>query len=182
MCTQVDAFDYQVLHLTADFYTAYPDPPYKEILKKTQRSYNCLLIQSRYRYFICIPYRSEISHNYAYKFKNSQRSKKHKSGLDYTKLIIVSNTSYISSKDSIIDQDEYNETRKNIHKIKTEASEFIDAYIDHVTGKATLSSQEFKRRYRYSPLKYFHNELGIDAVSAEQEMLVEVAVTAENVL
>ena len=32
--------DYQILKLTDDFYNAYPDPPYREILKKKQRAYN----------------------------------------------------------------------------------------------------------------------------------------------
>ena len=47
--------DYQILKLTDVFYQAYPNPPYKEILKKNQRAYNCLLFQSHYDYFICIP-------------------------------------------------------------------------------------------------------------------------------
>lgn len=79
----VDSFDYQVLNLTQQFFNDYPDPPYKEIVRKNSRPYNCLLIQSHYGYFICIPYRSHINHKFAYKFKNSARSKKAKSGLDY---------------------------------------------------------------------------------------------------
>ena len=59
-------FDYQILRLTAEFYNAYPDPPYKEILKKAERPYNCLLLQTNYDYFICVPYRTEINHRYAY--------------------------------------------------------------------------------------------------------------------
>jgi len=64
--------DYQILKLTNAFYSAYPNPPYTEILKKNQRAYNCLLFQSHYDYFICIPYRSEITHKYAFikKIKN----------------------------------------------------------------------------------------------------------------
>ena len=64
--------DYQILKLTNAFYRAYPNPPYTEILKKDQRAYNCLLFQSHYDYFICIPYRSEITHKYAFikKIKN----------------------------------------------------------------------------------------------------------------
>ena len=33
--------DYQILKLTDAFYKAYPNPPYREILKKKQRAYNC---------------------------------------------------------------------------------------------------------------------------------------------
>lgn len=49
--------DYQILRLTEHFYNAYPDPPYREVLKKNQRAYNCLLFQTHYDFFICIPYR-----------------------------------------------------------------------------------------------------------------------------
>lgn len=60
--------DYQILKLTDVFYRSYPNPPYKEILKKQQRAY------------------------------------------------------------------------KGIH---------------------LLHNREFSRRYKYSPLQYFHNELGL---------------------
>lgn len=79
--------DYQILKLTEVFYKNYPNPPYKEILQKNQRAYDCLLLQSHYDYFICIPYRSHISHPYAYHFKESIRSKKSHSGLDYSKIV-----------------------------------------------------------------------------------------------
>jgi protein AbiQ len=81
--------DYQILKLTDSFYQHYPNPPYKEMLKKQKRAYNCLLFQTHYNYFICIPYRSEITHSNAYLFRKSNRSKKHKSGLDYTKILII---------------------------------------------------------------------------------------------
>ncbi len=50
MYSKEDSFDYQVLNLTNQFYTDYPNPPYKEILKKNNRPYNCLLIQSQITY------------------------------------------------------------------------------------------------------------------------------------
>ena len=57
------------------------------MLKKQKRAYNCLLFQTHYNYFICIPYRSEISHSFSYLFKKSKRSKQHSAGLDYTKIL-----------------------------------------------------------------------------------------------
>jgi len=99
--------DYQILKLTNAFYSAYPNPPYTEILKKNQRAYNCLLFQSHYDYFICIPYRSEITHKYAYHFISTERSKLHRSGLDYSKKVIINRTEYIDSIDAIIDKDEF---------------------------------------------------------------------------
>ena len=89
--------DYAVYSLSDEFYEKYPNPPYKELLKKKERRYACLLIQSHYGYFICIPYRTEISHKYAYHFRKSSRSQKHRSGLDYTKIAIIKDISKLFS-------------------------------------------------------------------------------------
>lgn len=151
--------DYQILELTDVFYAQYPNPPYTEILKKKKRAYNCLLFQTHYDYFICVPYRTEILHDYAYHFKNTHRSQKHRSGLDYTKIIIIKNKDFLDSKDALIDKDEFNETVKNLNKIKRQALRFVQDYIDHISGKRLLHLKEFKRRYQYSTLQYFHKEL-----------------------
>ena len=157
--------DYQILKLTDVFYQAYPNPPYKEILKKNQRAYNCLLFQSHYDYFICIPYRSEINHKYAFHFSNTVRSRAHKSGLDYSKIVIIDKTEYIDSVSAIIDKNEFNETMVNLERIKKEALEFVEDYIFHMNGIKKLHKREFDRRYTFSPLQYFHNELGISATT-----------------
>ena len=153
--------DYQILKLTDVFYQAYPNPPYKEILKKNQRAYNCLLFQSHYDYFICIPYRSEITHKYAFHFSHTVRSKAHKSGLDYSKIVIIDKTEYIDSVDAVIDKDEFKETIINLERIKREALEFVEDYVLHLNGTKKLHKREFDRRYGFSTLKYFHKELGI---------------------
>ena len=154
--------DYQILKLSNKFYERYPDPPYTEILKKNSRAYTCLLFQTHYDYFICIPYRSEIIHNYAYHFRNSKRSVKHKSGLDYTKMIIIKDLSLVDNKDAMIDKDEFKETVKNLEIIKRESLTFLEEYIRHCTGEKLLSKEEYRRRYRFSSLKYFHKELEIE--------------------
>ena len=153
--------DYQILKLTDFFYDAYPNPSYKEILKKRQRAYNCLLFQTHYNYFICIPYRTEIRHSYAFHFKTTERARIHKSGLDYSKIVIIDKTQYIDSVDAIIDKDEFNETMVNLEKIKKEALDFVEDYVAHMRGVKRLHKREFDRRYSFSPLKYFHKELGI---------------------
>lgn len=63
-------------------------------------------------------WRSEITHNYAYHFKKTQRSLQHKSGLDYTKIVILNKTEYLDNKDAIIDKDEFNEMIVHLEKIK----------------------------------------------------------------
>ena len=153
--------DYQIVQLSDDFYHVYKSPPYEELLKKNNRPYNCLLFQTHYDFFICIPYRTEITHIYAYRFKKSSRSQKHKSGLDYTKIVIINNNKFIDDKTVVIDKDEYNETIKSSQKIKQDALKYVEDYIAYINGTSPLAHQEFNRRYHYSTLKYFHNELGI---------------------
>lgn len=50
---------------------------------------------------------------------------------------------------------------KNLEKIKRDALQFVEDYVKHQTGEKILDEKEFKRRYRFSSLQYFHNELGI---------------------
>ena len=68
---------------------------------------------------------------------------------------------YVESKEALLDKDEYNETIINIKRIKREALGFVEDYVAHATGKKVLQEQEFRRRYNYSPLRYFHKELKI---------------------
>ena len=68
---------------------------------------------------------------------------------------------YIDSVDAIIDQDEFRETIKHLEQIKKEALDFVEDYIAHINGTRKLHNVEFKRRYAFSPLKYFHKELNI---------------------
>lgn len=171
---QFQESDYQILKLTDLFYEKYPNPPCKEILKKRQRAYNCLLFQTHYNYFICIPFRTEISHGYAYHFKHSERSRVHKSGLDYTKMVIINDTEYIDDVDAIIDRDEFVETVVNLERIKKEALDFLEDYMKHMKGIRVLHSSEFKRRYQYSPLKYFHCELGLEENVIKYELIKQI--------
>lgn len=154
--------DFQILRLSNLFYKVYARPEYKEIMLKQGRAYNCLLFQAHYNYFICIPYRSEITHDNAYLFRNSKRARKHKSGLDYSKIVIISNADYLETEDALIDKDEFNETIKNLNRIKREALKFVEDYVNHMNGKVKLHPADFKRRYQFTTLKYFHNKLGVN--------------------
>ncbi len=134
MCSKEDSFDYQVLNLTNSFYSDYPDPPYKEIVRKNSRP----------------------------KFKKSIRSKRANSGLDYSKIVIIKKSEYIGITDAIVDKDEFNETRDNIEYIKNDAQQYIDDYVNYLLIKSKkYDKREFERIYKYSTLQYFHNELGI---------------------
>ena len=149
-------FDYQILKLTDAFYNTYPKEEYPELLLKSGRSYNCLLIESHYGYF-----RTNIRHKNAFLFTNTKRSKKYASGLDYSKIIIINEPKYIESKSSIIDKDEFLKTKKYITTIKNQAIKYVDTYVNHCNGICVLDEEEFQRKYQMSTLPYFHKQLGI---------------------
>lgn len=148
--------------LSKKFFCDYPKDAYPELMDKPERPYACLLLKADNGYYICIPFRSHIRHNSAYFFKNTIRSKSSKSGLDYTKVVLVKNLQYLVIGRSIVDQDEYNEAVKNYHKIARDISSYINDYIEHQKGNCPLHSREFERRYRYSTIKYFHNILSLE--------------------
>ena len=78
----------------------------------------CKEKDGKHDYFICVPYRSEITHSYAYHFRKSARSRQHKSGLDYTKIVIINKSEYIDTEDAFVDKDEFNETMINLDEFE----------------------------------------------------------------
>ena len=86
----------------------------------------------------------------------------HKSGLDYSKIVIVQKKEYLENFDAVVDRDEYKETRDNIEYIKKDAQAYIDDYVNQISGNLQkYDEKEFQRIYNYSTLQYFHKELGI---------------------
>ena len=88
---------------------------------------------------MCVPYRTEVRHKYAYKFTSSYRSVSNDSGLDYTKVVIVSdvNSHYLSTVHAVVDVDEYKETRNNINIIVHDVSQYIGISVKDVVGVLT---------------------------------------------
>ena len=80
-----------VYQLTQDFMNDYPEASYPELMHKLGRPYSCLLVDTHYDYYICIPFRSHINHKNSFMFHGTQRSMRSKSGLDYTKIILTQN-------------------------------------------------------------------------------------------
>ena len=159
-------FDVDVRLLSQQFVDDYPSSLYPEFMHKHARPYACLLIDTHEDYIISIPFRSSIHHNHAFLFSGTQRSKSTRSGLDYTKLVLIQKLEYIDNSAALVDNDEYKETRTNIVKIVNQLSKYIDDYVNHMKGTQLLHPREFSRRYRYPTLKYFHDILGIES-SAE---------------
>ncbi|MEE1239814.1 MAG: hypothetical protein UHO61_07825 [Acutalibacteraceae bacterium] len=96
-----------------------------------------------------------MSHEYGYRFKEFARSKLTKSGIDFTKMVLIENNNYISDEAALIDHDEYKEFIKNSNKIINEAINYLNDYIKYKNGKGEFSAQEINRKFRYSSLKHF---------------------------
>ena len=153
-------YEYQLYYLSSQFYQAYPQNLFPEIEYKSTRAYACMLIDTHDGYFICVPFRSNIRHKNAFRFKHSIRSQKNASGLDYSKIAIISNDDYLdSSKAVYIDGDEYKEFITNANHIAKAAVKYVDDYILHVTAVKPLDEKEYTRKYGFSTLPYFHDIL-----------------------
>ncbi len=155
-------YDSDLCLLSSKFTQDYPLDTYPEIMHKQGRPYTCLLIDMHDDFFICIPFRSGINHNNAFLFTNTVRSQKSSSGLDYSKIIIIKDLDYIdSSTPAIVDQDEYREMIKNLPRIVKEATEYVNTYINHISGTAPIHPRQYKRKYRFSTLPYFNSIMGL---------------------
>ena len=149
-----------IYNLSADFFADYPHDRYPEIAMKKERPYSCLLIEYLDDLFICIPFRSHVRHPYAYHFKNSARSKRSRSGLDYTKSILIKNNAYLDTiTPAIVDQDEYKETIVNLPRIVEEVFDYISDFKDDLNAVRKLHPKEWQRRYGRSTLPYFESFL-----------------------
>ena len=124
-------YDMEIKKLNQKFYNDYPENQYPEILRNTNRCYNCIVLQTNYEYFICVPFRTNIKHSNCYHFSHSNRSILHQSGLDYSKMIIIKDTGYFQDGIGIIDSDEYREMLQNINVIISEIYDYINTYIEY---------------------------------------------------
>lgn len=152
----------QLIILSSKFYKDYDKINFPEILHKPQRAYSMFAINTPQGYTICVPFRSRILHNESFLFKTSQRSRRTKSGVDYKKIVIITDQSYIDfNATPIIDQDEYNEFITNINVIEREVIQYVNDYISFVSNSSSLSDRAANNKFMYSSLPYFHKELGI---------------------
>lgn len=152
--------------LSSRFLADYPAELFPELMTKQGRPYTCLLIDMQDAYRVCIPFRSSISHNSAYLFKSTQRSKRSRSGLDYTKLVLIQEPAYVDDAQPVVDQDEYMEVMRNIERIVREVYQYIDDYCRHINGTRALAERAYDRRYKYATLPYFHDILGLPALKS----------------
>ncbi|TCK98773.1 hypothetical protein EDC19_1208 [Natranaerovirga hydrolytica] len=88
-------------------------------------------------------------------------------GLDYRKMLIINDTSYIEKpKHTRIPKSQQKILQNNYHKIKEEVTAYIKGYI-----KSALKNREKKdKKYIFSSLHNYHQELGIlEVLEAREE-------------
>ena len=91
--------------LSIDFYTDYSSVQYPEIEFKPSRPYVVMVVEIDGNKF-ALPLRTNIRHDYCYKFKNTGRSTNSATGIDFTKAVIVNDAKYIGEA-TTIDNKEY---------------------------------------------------------------------------
>lgn len=158
------AISYGILKLNSQFYRDYPISRYPELLQKNDRPYDVAIMKLYEDKYVCIPFRSDMKHHNGYKFVNYDRKKHKSSGLDYSKLIIVEDERYFDCIGGI-DGVERDEFYKNLVIIHHQVVQYINTYLNHMTGKKVLNKHTFDRKYKYSTLNYFHNELQILSIN-----------------
>lgn len=151
-------YHYEILRLSKKFYQNYPKNKYPELLRKDDRPFDVMTFEILSNLYVCIPFRSDMMHNNGFLFKKSKRSRSHHSGLDFSKIVLLENRKYLSEL-GVVDKDELEESYINLSKIYYQALKYINDYINHITLKKTLSKEEFKRKYQFTTLSYFHKEL-----------------------
>ncbi len=151
------AISYTINRLSPDFFKDYNPIDFPEIENKQNRPYMVLVIKIENNTF-ALPLRTNIRHNYGYKFKNSNRETESSSGIDYTKAVIVNNQKYIG-EETFINSSEYIEIDRYKNSIVSGFKRYLDGYINFWKNGGNSYSA---KRYQYSTLQYFHAELGLE--------------------
>ena len=145
--------------LSAAFYVQFGH--YEEILTKEERPYYVLLLELDGLTY-AIPLRSHITHPYCF---IADKACGQKSGLDYSKAIVITDIdAYIDPAPVTIRQKEYNVFKKQEYLIKRQFSSYVILYKKEVYRRRVNPMLPEAALCRYSTLKYFHKEMGLDTV------------------
>lgn len=132
----------KLIYLSSAFYSKYSNC--KEILQKPNRPYACMAVQIE-KHLFAIPMRHHITHSFCFNTTYDY-------GLDFTKAVIIDDSSYIGSGIPWINTTEWNAIKTNEQKIIYEFSKYIRKY------KRALKAPSNPRNasiLRYSALQYF---------------------------
>ena len=142
--------------LSVAFYKQYHNC--EEILVKEERPYYVLLLKLDNLTY-AIPLRSHITHPFCFMADSSSG---HKSGLDYSKAVIITDMGkYIDQGPVTIRQHEYNVLKQREYLIKKQFSSYVSSYKREIRRRKKSPKLPISSLCRYSTLKYFHNELNL---------------------
>jgi protein AbiQ len=154
--------------LTPDFYAEHSH--LVEMLDKDRRSgtvmdkgrgYGVLLVQIEGHQF-AIPLRStmHINHRDGFTTKiHSPEGVRVRHGLDYSKAVIIYESRFVSADPFFLhDRSDYVKIVNAEHRIIPAFEKYVQRYINAVKGQ----DRNVLRRYRYSTLQNYHNELGCE--------------------
>ncbi len=142
--------------LSMDFYADYPSNCFPEIENKPTRPYVVMVISIQGNRF-ALPFRTNIRHNYCYKFKNTNRETDSVTGIDFSKAVIVNDSKYVGDETQI-DNKEYVELANKFYFVIKKFQKYLEGYIDF---RMNGGDEFIEKKYRFTTLKYFDRELGI---------------------
>ena len=148
--------EYEIKQLSEEFYLDYSQVKFPEILHKEDRPYIVFVIKINDNTF-AVPFRTNITHNQSYRFKNTNKQTNSHTGLDFSKAVIVNEERYLGKK-TFIDDAEYIELENKIKFIIQKFTVYVNNYIKYIKSNNT---KMIEMKYKYSSIQYFNKELGI---------------------
>lgn len=145
---------FELRKLSDKFYQDYDPKFYPEIEQKRGRPYAVLMVIVNDVKF-AIPLRTNIKHAYCYKFKATNRETISRTGIDFSKAVVIKNDRYLGDLTDI-DYKEYLELRKKTYFIIKKFRQYIDGYL-HLLKCG--GHKYLERKYKYSTLRYFKDDL-----------------------
>ena len=149
-----------IRRLSNTFYDRYDRSAFPEILSDRKRPYNVIIKDDLHGLYICIPFRTNVGHRNCFRLPVSIKNTK--PALDYSKVILIEDPTYIDTSNIEVDRAQFTDVLNNISKITADITSYIRDYIDFIKGIKNISLRQFTNRYSFSTLPYFSKELGLD--------------------
>lgn len=134
-------------------------PNLKEILHDKNRGYGIVTITINNLTF-GIPVRTNLKHYHSIVLDTViRRGVTFKRGLDFTKAVIITDSSTQLGTTFHLDDNQLQKLHKDAYKIKTKFNKYVNRYVDAVKNNTVNTLQG--SAYKYSTLVNYHNELGV---------------------
>lgn len=91
-----------------------------------------------------IPLRTNIRHSYCYKFKTSDRETESSTGIDFSKVVVISKDNYLGEETDINDK-EYLELQEKAFSIFNKFKKYV---FDYISFKKNGGNEYIARRYK----------------------------------